>query len=321
MAYLLRRLLHALGLLIGVSVLTFVFSELAPGDYASQIQLDPRMSAEAAARLSERHGLDQPLPVRYWEWLKSVFRGELGWSYSRNAPVGPMLWPRMWNTLLLTSSALLLSWLIALPLGIFSAARRGGIVDRAASTGSALLLSMPELLLGLGALFVAARSGLFPTGGIASVGAEDLGFWARLADRLHHLALPLAALTLAGVPVLVRHVRAALVDVLGQPFLRLAASRGVPRRRVLYRHALRAAANPLVTLFGLSLAGLTSGSLLIEIIMSWPGIGPLLLQAIGERDVHVVIAAVLLSCVFLIGGNLVADLLLAWVDPRVRERS
>jgi peptide/nickel transport system permease protein len=247
-----------------------------------------------------------------------VSRGELGFSLTYNRPVASLLWPRLRNTLLLTVPATTLAWLIAVPVGAWSASRRGRWADRLCAVATTGLLVVPELLLGMGLLLFALRSGAFPTGGKMSDGVADLGWWPQTRDLAAHLFLPLIALVLMTVPVLVRHVRASLLDVLSAPFILAARGRGVPPHRILFRDALKAAANPLISLLGLSIAGLLSTSLVVETLMGWPGLGPLLLDAIAARDLHVVIGAVLCSTVLLLAGNLIADGLLYLADPRVR---
>ncbi len=319
MRYVARRLLHGLLLLLAVSVLSFLLAELAPGDFLAEMRLDPQISDQTLENLRSRYGLDRPLPARYLQWLRSIASGELGFSFARNMPVGPLLWPRARNTLLLTVTATAVAWLIALPVGVLIAYRRDGWLDRLVLTAAAVPLAVPDLLLGLGCLLLAARTGWFPTGGMTSAGFAELGGWQQIRDLAWHLVLPAAALTAANLPVLLRHVRAAVIEVLDAPFLRAARGHGIPRRRLLLRYALPAVANPLISLFGLSVGRLLSGSLLIEVILSWPGVGPLLLEAILARDLHLVIGAVLLSCSFLMAGNLLADVLLYLADPRIGD--
>ena len=230
----------------------------------------------------------------------------------------PLLWPRVRNTLLLAVPATALAWCIAVPLGAWAASRPGGLADHAAAGATTVLLSVPDLLLGLGCLLLAVRSGHFPTGGMTSVGFADLRPWAKVTDVVSHFFLPVAALTLINLPVVVRHVRASLLDVLNAPFIQAARAAGIPERRLLLRHALRAAANPLISLFGLSIATLLSASVVVEMIMSWPGLGPLLIEAVAARDLHLVVGAVLCSTALLIAGNLIADALLRLADPRLR---
>ena len=318
MRYLLRRTLHAVFLLLGVSLLTFLFSALTPGNYFDEMRLNPQIAPKTVAALRAQYQLDRPLPVRYLHWLNAVAHGELGFSFAYNSPVAPLLWVRARNTLLLTMAATLIAWLLALPLGIWSAARFGRTPDRVLSWTTATLLVIPDLVLALGLLIVAVRTGWFPTGGMVSVGFEGLSSLQKFQDLAMHMVLPVFALALAALPTLVRHVRASVAEVLDAPFLRAARSHGIPDRKLLFGYALRAAANPLISLFGFSLGALLSGSLLVEVVMSWPGLGPLLLEAILARDLYVVIGGVLLSMIFLVGGNLFADVLLYWADPRIR---
>jgi len=318
MRYLLRRMSQMIVLLMGVSILTFLFSTLAPGNYFDEMRLNPQISAATLASLRAQYDLDRPLPWRYARWVKSVAHGELGYSFAYNSPVAPLLWIRARNTLLLTLTAMLLAWGLALPLGIWSAESSGHLADRFISLATATLLVIPELVLALGLLILAARSGWFPTGGMVSVGFAELPQLGKLRDLAMHMALPVSALVLSALPVLVRHVRAAVAEAMGAPFFRATVAHGIPRGRLLYRYALRAAANPLISLLGFSVGALLSGSLLVEMVMSWPGLGPLLLEAILARDLYVVIGGVLFSTIFLVCGNFIADLLLYWADPRIR---
>ena len=318
MRYLLRRLGHAFFLLVGVSILAFLFTALAPGSYFDEMRLNPQIAPETVAALRAQYGLDKPLPVRYASWLSALIHGEMGFSFAYNGPVAPLLLVRARNTLLLTSLATLLAWTIALPLGVWSAEHRGRLPDRLLSWGTAALLVIPDLALALGLLVLAVRSGWFPSGGMASVDFETLSPLSKLRDLTLHMILPVTALVLSALPLLVRHVRAAVGDVLNAPFLLAAAGHGIQRRTLLYRYALPAAANPLISLFGFSIGALLSGSLLIEVVMSWPGLGPLLLEAILARDLYLVVGGILFSTLFLVGGNLLADLLLYWADPRIR---
>ncbi len=300
-------------------MLSFLFLQLAPGDFLDEVRLNPQISPETVAALRNQYGLTEPLPERYLHWLNGVRKGDLGFSFAYNCPVSVLLWPRALNTLLLAGAATAVAWLVAVPLGVWSASRRGGWEDRLCVGTTSGLLAVPDILLALGFLFVAVRTGWFPTGGMVPVGFGGLGWWDKLTSLLSHFFLPVLTLVLSSLPALVRHVRAAMVEALSSPFIRAARAHGIRRRSVLFRYALRAAANPLVSLFGLSLTMLLSGSLLVEIIMSWPGVGPLLLEAILARDVDVVIAAVMFSTLVVFAGNLAADGLLYALDPRIRS--
>ena len=312
MRYIGRRLLHGLLLLVGVSLLSFVFAELAPGDYFSELRTDPRVSAETVAALRAQSGLDRPLPVRYAAWVASVLRGDFGYSLAYNSPVGPLLWGRVRATLLLTGTATLLAWLIAVPLGIWNATARGTWGDSVSKVVLSFLLAIPDLLLAIVFLMLAVETGYFPAGGMVSSGPE------RVKDVAWHLVLPVAVLVLGMLPTLVRHVRASMAEAIDSPFALSARAQGIPRQRLLFRHLLPAAANPLISLFGFSLGTLLSASLLVEVVMGWPGLGPLFLEAIMARDFALVLAVVMLSASLLVVGNLLADILLYRMDPRIR---
>ena len=318
MRYLSRRLAHGLLVLAGVSVLSFLFIALAPGDFLNEMRLDPRISPAMVGALRERYGLDQPLPLKYVHWVQSVAHGDLGFSFAYNSSVASLLWPRARNTLLLTVPATCAAWLIAVPLGAWCASQRGRWADRVCAAATTTLLVVPELLLALGLLWLAVRTGYFPVGGMKSVTFTSFNAFDKAKDLAHHMVLPASALVLLNLPVLVRHVRSSLVDVLASPFIQGARARGVPPGRLLFRDALRAASNPLISLLGLSIAALLSTSLVVEALMSWPGLGPLLLEAIAARDLHLVIGAVMCSTLLLLTGNLVADALLYLTDPRIR---
>ena len=318
MRFLAQRLAHTLLVVVGVSMLTFALIKLAPGDYFEEMRMNPQISPGTVAALRNAYGLDRSLPVTYLAWMRSVLRGDLGFSFAYNSPVWPLLKVRAMNTLLLALTALLCSWLAAIPIGVWAATLRGGWEDKACSVGTTLFLAIPDVLIALAFLAFALRTGWFPTGGMHSLASEEMGVAGKSKDLILHLALPVLALVAGLLPVLIRHVRSALLEVLDSPYLQAARAHGIPRRRLLFHHALPAAANPLISLFGVSLGTVLSGSLLIEVVMSWPGLGPLLLQAILERDLYVVVAAVLFSTVFLVAGNLLADVLLHFADPRIR---
>ena len=316
--YLAGRCLQSLFLLFGVSLLSFIFLALAPGDFFEEMRLDPQISRETVTKLRAEYGMNQTLPVRYGRWLASVVRGDFGYSFAYGSPVAPLLWVRARNTLLLAGSALFVVWLAALSLGVLSAESPGGLLDRTCVLGTTVLLAIPELLVGLCFLALAVRTGWFHVGGMVSPGFEDFGPLEQVEDVASHLFLPVLSLVLCSLPLLLRHVRSAMLGVIDSPFIRGARGHGIGRGRILFRHALPAAINPLLSLFGFSLASLLSISLLTEIIMSWPGLGPLLLEAVMGHDAYVVVGAVTLSTLLLIGATTATDILLYAADPRIR---
>src|SRR5580704_15324344 len=318
MRYIGRRLVHAMLLLVAISFFSFALLQIAPGDFFDAMRLNPQISAQTVNGIRSQYGLDRPFPERYARWMRSLVAGQLGFSLAYNSPVGPLLRARARNTLLLTGTATLLAWLLALPIGIWTAAKKGKLGDRIAGLATSTLLTIPDILLFLALLLLAVRTGWFPAGGMISSGGEDLSAWTRIKDVAFHLVLPALGLAVVMLPVLVRHIRSAMIDVLEAPFLRAARGHGIPHQRLLWRYALPVAANPLISLFGFSIATLLSASVLVEVILSWPGLGPLLVEAILARDVYVVVGVVMLSSIFLVAGNLVADMLLFAADPRIR---
>lgn len=319
--FLAQRLAYAVFLLFGVSLLTFILIDLAPGQYFAEMRLNPQISAQTLSALESQYGLNQPLPVRYGRWLGSVSRGELGFSFVYNSAVWPLIKVRVRNTLILTITALICSWSLAISIGLWCAVRHHRWEDKVFGLGTSLLLATPNILIGLGLLAFALHVHWLPAGGMHSLGLDEAGVFARAKDLALHLLLPVVALIAGALPLLVRHVRSAMVGVLDSSFIVAARGHGVPRLRLLLRHALPAAMNPLISLLGVSVGTLLSGSLLIEVIMSWPGLGPMLLQAILERDPYIVIAAVMFSTLFLVVGNLFSDVLLYGSDPRIKCES
>lgn len=318
MRYLTRRLLRSILLLIAISVFSFVLLQWAPGNFFDAMRLNPRVSAQTVNGLRFEHGMNRSLPVRYAHWAYSVLKGDMGFSFSYNTPVAPLLWTRARNTLFLTTIATLLAWLLAIPLGIWSAANKGTWGDRACAFGTSALLTIPDLLLFLVLLLLAVRTGWFPVGGMVSTDFDSFNFWSKLRDIAVHFALPALGLAIVTLPVLVRHIRSAMIEALESPFIRAARGHGISRTRLLFRYALPVASNPLISLLGFSVATMLSASVIVEVVMSWPGLGPLMVQAILSRDVYVVVGVVMLSSVFLVAGNLLADVLLFFSDPRIR---
>jgi len=321
MRYVGRRLVHAILLLLAVSFFSFALLQLAPGDFFDAMRLNPQISQHTVESIRSEYGLDRALPIRYARWLRSMSKGDLGYSLASNSAVAPLLRVRARNTLLLSGTATLLAWLLALPVGVWSAAKRGGWIDRIGNVATSAILTVPDLLLFLALLLLAVRTGWFPAGGMVSPGIDEMNFWARAKDIGFHLVLPAFGLAMVMLPVLVRHVRSAMIETLESPFIRAARGHGIPQARLLFRYAVPAASNPLISLLGFSVATMLSTSMLAEIVLSWPGLGPLLVESIFSRDVYVVVAVVMLSSVFLVMGNLLADLLLFASDPRIRTEN
>lgn len=318
MRYIARRAVHAALLLGAISFFTFALAQMAPGDFFDELRVNPRISAATVEGIRSQYGLDRSLGARYVRWVERALHGELGYSLAYGAPVAPLVKVRARNTLVLAGTATLLAWLVALPLGIAGAAGRAKVWKRAAGVATSTLLAVPELLLFLCLLLLAVRTGWFPTGGMESAGFGEMTAWERVRDLMVHLFLPAAGLAIAMLPALVRHVEAAMAEALRAPFVNAARAHGISRGRLIFRFALPVAKNPLISLFGFSVATLLSASLLAEVVLGWPGMGPLLVEATLNKDVYVVVGAVMASAVLLVTGNLAADLLLFAADPRIR---
>lgn len=310
--------LRGAAVIAGVVTLTFVLLHLAPGDPVTHL-LGPAATDAQRAAARAAMGLDRPLPVQYLAWLGRLARGDLGVSLAHGRPVTAVLaeaWPA---TALLVTLSLVLGHLAGIALGAWQANLRRRGLDAVLSVVAVVLNALPGYWLALVLVMLGTwRFGLFPAFGAAGVDADFLPAGARLADRLRHLALPVLTLTLIGAGGIARFTRAAMRDLRDAPFLVVARARGLGRMRVAVRHQLRNALLPLITLVGLSLPALFSGAVFVEAIFAWPGVGQVLVQGVQARDYPLVMAAATISAVLVVAGNLLADLLLAWVDPRVR---
>ena len=316
--FLLKRLLQVFPLLIGISALTFLLLQLAPGDFLNTMGENPQISPETIEAMRQRFGLDQPWWIQYGLYLKNLFlRFDFGESFSRHQPVFLVLREGLLNTLLLAGSAAIVTWGLAIPLGVWAAVRQYSWVDSVLSLLAFIWLSIPEVLSGLLLLLLAAKTGWFPVGGMHSIDHDELDLIGRLLDLLHHLALPALVVGLIPLAGRMRQMRGNLLDVLQLDYVTTARAKGLSENAVIFKHALRNAVNPLITLFGYTLGSLVSGSFVAEIIFSWPGLGRITLDAILSQDQYLVMGSVLMASVVLILGNLIADVLLAITDPRI----
>jgi peptide/nickel transport system permease protein len=314
----LKRLLHMIPLLVGVSLLTFLLMSLAPGDFFTNLSQNPQISPEVIARLKAQFHLGQPWYVQYLYWFKNVLHGNFGYSMEYNVPATALILARVWNTFLLSFCAMIIAWGVALPLGVWAAVKKDSWIDRACALIAFVGLSVPDVLLSLLALWFAAATRWFPIGGAQSPYYDLMTRGQQFWDRVHYLILPalvLAASSLAGI---MRQMRSNLLDTLRAEYVTAARARGLGEGWVVYKHALRNAINPLLTIFGYSLANLLSGAFIVENIMAWPGLGRLTLQAFFAKDSYLVVDSVVMATALLVIGNFIADLLLAWSDPRIR---
>ncbi len=317
--FILLRLLQAIPTVIGVTLISFFIIKLAPGDFLDQLKLNPQISPETIERLKKLYGLDQPALIQYLKWLKSAVFFDLGYSFQYHAPVIELIAERIPNTLLLSVSSALIAWTLAVPLGMIAAFNEGKKIDRLIQAYAYSFMSLPSFFLAFIFLFIASRTGWFPIGGIQSPDYDQLSTLGKVLDVLHHLFIPAMTLALVSLAGLTRLVRSAVLEVLRSPMITMLRAKGVPQRTIV-KHVFRNAMNPFTTLLGYEVASLISGSALIEIITGWPGMGMLMLDAVLSQDLFLVMGGLYIGTIMLIVGNLLADLLLAYVDPRVRER-
>lgn len=313
-----RRLAEAVPLLLAVSALTFALLHAAPGDWTSTLAENPAISAETLERMRHVFGLDRPAWLQWLLWVRNVLLHlDFGESFSYHRPVAELLGGALGHTLLLTLAALVLSWGLALPLGIAAAMRARGPLDRLLSAFAAATLSVPELVSGLLLVAFAARTGWLPAGGSRAVGAESLPPLAAAADLARHLVLPACVAALVPLAGRMRQVRSAMLDALALECVTAARAKGLGEGAVVLRHALPNALPPLLALFGLSLGALLSGAFVAEVVFAWPGVGRLTVEAIQRQDPYLVLGAVMMAAATLVAGNLAADVLHALADPRV----
>jgi peptide/nickel transport system permease protein len=305
------RALQGVVVLLVVSALTFGLLAAAGGDALSAVAAEPNVSESAIAEMRRIYGLDAPAPVRYARWLSDFSRGRMGRSFYFHAPVSAVIWPRLLRTLLLAALALALAWGVALSLGVAAARRAGSVWDRASEAVVLVASSTPRIVVALAALAVAVRTSLFPVGGALDSAAGSFSPSQALAAAVV-LSVPLVALFLA-------QTRESLREALAEDFVRVARAKGLPERAVVFRHAMRAALNPLITIFGYSLGSVVSGSVIVETVLGWPGLGSLSVVAVRHRDVPLLMAVVMTTATAVLLGNLLADILLRLNDPRTRD--
>lgn len=320
-AYVVKRLLQALVTLVMASALSFFIMQLAPGDYLDTLRQNPQISEETIKGLEQQFGLNKPAIEQYFLWLRQIVtRGDFGVSFAYSQrPVTSLLWERIPATLLLSITSLVITWAIAIPLGIVGAVHQNRAVDRVLRVVSYIGQGFPTLITGLLFLFFAqVTSPLFPVGGMTSIDHADLTPIGKVLDIAWHMILPTLALSITSFAGLQRITRGELLDVLRQDYIQTARAKGLPENRVIYVHALRNAVNPLITLLGFEFAGLLGGAFITENYFNWPGLGRLILQAVQSQDLYLVMASLMMGAFMLIIGNLIADLALKAVDPRIK---
>lgn len=323
-SYLLRRLLGAIPLLLGILTLIFFIINIAPGDPTSRY-FNPNVAPEVIEQMRRNLGLDQPLHIQYFRWLTSFIRGDFGHSFGQMRPIAEILPTVLWNTVQLMVIAVILIFVIGMLIGILQAVRQYSIADNVLTFLALFFYSMPSFWLALMLILLlslkASQWGWpiqFPASQMTSVGYEFLPPGEKFTDRLMHMALPATALGIGGAAYVARYMRGSMLEVIHQDYIRTARAKGLSEAKVIFRHALRNALIPIVTLLGLYLPSLLSGSVLIETIFAWPGMGRLIVDSIFQRDYPLVMATSFIAAALVVLGNLIADVLYAVVDPRIR---
>lgn len=323
-AYIVRRILGAIPLLLGVVTLIFLVLNLAPGD-PTAYYLSPGVPPEVREQLLRSFGLDQPIYVRYVKWIGAFITGDFGYSFGQGRPVTAILMDALPNTLILAGASLVLVFLTGVLAGVIQAVRQHRWIDRTLSVITLFFYSMPSFWLGLMLMLVFALKAYqwgwpiaLPPTGITSVDYEFLSPWEKVVDRFTHLVLPAMTLTLVLAAGIARYTRGQMLEVIRQDFIRTARAKGLPERTVIVKHALRNSLIPVITLLGLYLPLLFSGSVFVEVIFAWPGMGRVIVDAIFQRDYPVVMATGFLFALMVVVGNLIADVLYAVADPRIR---
>ncbi|WP_172254859.1 ABC transporter permease [Saccharibacillus deserti] len=315
--YIIRRLLQMIPTLIGISIIVFVISQMVPGDYITASQ-NPNMTAERADQLRAIYGLDKPAIQQYFIWAKNMLTGNLGDSFQHKMPVTKVINTYVWNSFVIAFVTLILSWVIAAFVGVFSAQFQYSFFDKVVTLLVFLLMSLPSFFIGLLAIkYFALDLKLFPTGGMTTAGLNASG-WAYIKDVAGHMILPVTVMTTLSVGSLTRYFRTGMLEVIRQDYIRTARAKGLNERTVIFKHAFRNALLPAITLLGFELPALFGGAMILERVFTWPGIGQIYLASINMRDYPLMLGFTMFLAVLTLLGNLISDILYGVADPRIR---
>ena len=316
--YIIKRLLQVIPLLIMVSIISFFIIRLAPIDPLAELRLNPSISEATLQKEIERLNLDKPVPIQYLSWAKSFVRLDLGYT-SDGERVVVKLKERIPNTLLLSVIVIFMTWIVGIPLGIISAIKKETALDRMLTVLSSIGMAIPSFFFAILMLMFAVKTGWFPVGGLTSYNYNELNIFGKMFDLSRHLVLPVLVLFTISLSGLQRQMRANMLEVLDSDYIKFARAKGLSEFKVIYKHALRNAVNPMITLLGFEFAGLLSGAALTEYVFQYPGLGRLILEAVMKSDINLVMASLMMGTIMLIAGNLIADILLMLTDPRTRR--
>lgn len=319
LTYILKRILQTIPLLILVSLISFFIIRLSPVDPLAELKLNPSISKETLQKETKRLGLDKPIYIQYFLWAKAFARGDLG-VCSTGESVAAKLKERIPNTLLLSALVIFLTWIVGVPLGVLAAIKWKTPFDRILTVLTSVGMAIPSFFFAILLLIFAVKTGWFPVGGLTSYNFNDMSLGAKTLDLTRHLILPTTVLFTISLAGLQRQMRANLLDVMESDYVKFARAKGLSEVKVLFKHALRNAINPMITLLGFEFAALLSGAALTEYVFQYPGLGRLVLEAVLKSDINLVMASLMMGAVMLILGNLIADILLIVTDPRIRVK-
>ncbi len=317
--YILKRILQVIPLLILVSLISFFIIRLSPVDPLAELRLNPSISQETLDKEIKRLKLDKPIYIQYVSWAKSFVQGDLGYT-SAGEKVSTKLKERIPNTLLLTSIVIFMTWIVGIPLGVLAAIKKETAFDRILTVISSVGMAIPSFFFAILMLIFAVKTGWFPVGGLTSYDFNEMSFCGKVLDLSKHLVLPVIVLFTISLSGLQRQMRANMLEVLDSDYVKFARAKGLSEGKVIFKHALRNAINPMITLLGFEFAGLLSGAALTEYVFQFPGLGRLILEAVMKSDINLVMASLMMGTIMLILGNLIADILLMIADPRIRTK-
>ncbi len=317
--YILKRILQVIPLLILVSLISFFIIRLSPVDPLAELRLNPSISQETLDKEMKRLKLDKPIYIQYASWAKSFVQGDLGYT-SAGEKVSTKLKERIPNTLLLTSIVIFMTWIVGIPLGVLAAIKKETAFDRILTVISSIGMAIPSFFFAILMLIFAVKTGWFPVGGLTSYDFNEMSFCGKVLDLSKHLVLPVIVLFTISLSGLQRQMRANMLEVLDSDYVKFARAKGLSEGKVIFKHALRNAINPMITLLGFEFAGLLSGAALTEYVFQFPGLGRLILEAVMKSDINLVMASLMMGTIMLILGNLIADILLMIADPRIRTK-
>ena len=315
--YIFKRILQSIPILILVTIISFFLIRLSPVDPLAELRLNPAISKQTIEYETKRLGLDKPIPVQYFYWAKNFIKGDMGTTTTGESVSGKIK-ERVLNTLLLSLNVIFWTWLIGIPLGVIAALNYRSTFDRLLTLFSSAGMAIPSFFFSFLLLIFSQKTGLFPIGGLTSANFYTMTLWNKIIDIMHHLVLPTFVLTTLSLASLSRQMRANLLDVLDSDFVKYLVAKGIPKNKIIFKHAMRNAINPLITLLGFEFAGLLSGAALTEYVFQYPGLGRLILEAVMKSDINLVMAGLVIGSIMLVAGNIISDILLRITDPRLR---